>query len=464
MLFLLSRTSLILSILCYSYTYLAYSSSTCTINFNEAVRLALNANPRIVGSKAKIEAAHGSFIEARGSGLPKLNLVLNASRSDNPLIVFGNKLAQGKASFADFGFAQFSGPSSINTIPTALNSPGYYNNWNTGVVLNIPLYKGGATIAKMKKAESLLRAAQHGNEQAKTQLIYDLLQAYEGVHVTNKLVKIAKNALVAARTYVNLTKSLYQQAIVVQSDVYIAESYYRSAKTTLKAAIAERNNQIDAFRILIGQPDSYLLPGKFVRLFISKTPTNELIRHAYFTNSQLSTLRENVAASRSEINLVHSHNWPQINLQLRHDWNAKTLRLAGSSNTALLEMNWELFSSGEQFGASKQAIARFTQQQAELDNSADNIRLSINQALRSIQTTKIQAKTSQRNISQYIKAIRQLKQRYGQGVITLGQLLDSQVRLDTAAAQRVMAQYNLLLAEAKLLSLTNELNTMFEDC
>ena len=459
------RSSVIfISILvCIFFTSLAWSNSSQQINFSEAVRFALNANPRIGVSKAKMEAASASITETRGNGLPKLNLEVNASKSNNPLTVFGDKLSQSNASFADFGFAQFTGPSSINTVPTALNSPGYYNNWNTGVVINIPLFSGGKTIAKVKKAESLLKAAQQGNNQAKTELIYDVLQAYEGVHATTELVEIANSALIAANTYVKLTTDLYRQSIVIQSDVFIAKTYYRSAEATLKAAIAERNNQIDAFRILIGKPESHLIPGESVHLFLPNESINTLENHAYLSNSQLRSLKSTVDAYRAEINSAYAHNWPQINLQLRHDWNAQTLSLSGSSNTAMLEMNWNIFSSGEQYGATHRAIAEFKQSSAELDNTANTIRLAINQTLRAIYTADTQLKTSELNARQSVEIVRLLKQRYGQGLINLGQLLDGQSRLDTARAQKVMARYNMLLAKAKLLTLINELNPNCEN-
>lgn len=453
----------IILFLCCLLSTAAWSTAFQQINFTEALRLALQANPRMAVSKAKIDAASAAVTEKRGSGLPKLNVEVNASRSNNPLTVFGDKLSQGNVSFNDFGFAQFTGPSSLNVVPSALNSPGYYNNWNTAVVLNVPIFSGGETLAKIKKAKSLLRAAKQGNQQAKTELTYDLIQAYEGVRTSEGLVQVARQALVAAETYVKLTKDLYQQSLVIESDVLLAETYRRSADATLKASIAERYNQIDTFHILIGQPDSHLLPGAAIHLALPRASMNKLENHAYFSNAQLQSLKSNVDAYRAEIHSASAHNWPQINLQLRHDWNSKTFSLSGSSNTAMLDVNWEIFSSGEQYGATKHALAEYKQFSAELDNTVDAIRLSVNQTVRAIHTAAIQLKSSERNAHQSIAIVRLLKQRYGQGVVTLGQLLDGQARLDTARAQKVIARYNLLLAKAKLLALINELNPNCEN-
>src|SRR3990167_5956775 len=175
-----------------------YAEITQKIDFHEAVRYALISNPRISASTATIEAANASVTEARGNGLLKLNLEMNAARSNNPLNVFSYKLSQGNAAFADFGAPEYHGPSSASITPSALNSPNYYSNLNTGIVLKIPLYTGGNNQATIKRSNFLLNEAKHGNQAARNELTYDVLQAYEGVHVASALVQIAEQARLAA--------------------------------------------------------------------------------------------------------------------------------------------------------------------------------------------------------------------------------------------------------------------------
>ena len=117
-----------------------WSASSHRISYPEAVRLALSNNPKIGISNAEIDSARAAIAESRGAGLPKLNLELNGAQSNNPLNVFGYKLSQGNASFADFGAQQYTGINSINTKPEALNHPGYYSNFNSGFKLTVPIY------------------------------------------------------------------------------------------------------------------------------------------------------------------------------------------------------------------------------------------------------------------------------------------------------------------------------------
>lgn len=427
------------------------------INFSEAASLALSASPRINASAAGIEEAGASIIEARGNGLPSLSIQVNAARSDNPLNVFGYKLSQGSASFADFGFAQFTGPQSINTMPTALDAPGYYSNYNTGIVMQIPIFSGGRNMAELKRNEFLLLAARHGDQQARSELVYNVLKAYEGVRAADAVILVARQELKAARAFLKMTRLLSGQSLVIQSDIMLAETFSRSADAALKTAIVERNNQLDAFRILIGKPDSDLVPGESVRLLPPGKSPDGLKYTMMRSNSQLLSLKSRTSAYREGIQSADSRQWPQVNLQLRHDWNANTLALSGSSNTAMIELNWELFSSGAQSGASQRAAAQYRHSLAEYENESDNLRFTLQQTVRAIETARIQLDLSGQNARELESVVSEMKKRYGQGVANLGQLLDSQSRLDSARIQRAMAQYGLLLARARLLMLVNEL-------
>lgn len=435
-----------------------FASSIHQINFDEAVRYALNTNPRINASNANIDAANAAIIEARGNNLPKVNLNVNAARSNNPLNVFSYKLSQGNASFADFGADKYTGPSALNVMPRALNSPGQYSNVNTGFALSIPIFSGGKSVAAIKKSHYLLNEAQHGNQFARNELTFDVLQAYEGTRVANELVTVAQQSLRAADSYLKMTKALLHQSLLIESDVLLAETNRRSAELTLKAAKTEVSNQLDAFRMLIGNTDNDLVPGNPVNIPLPCDAITVLKNRALSNNPQLLSLKSHMNASRAEMSEANASNWPQVDLQLRHDWNANSFALNGPSNTALLNFNWELFSSGAQYGAGKHALAEYKHAAAEFDNSSNTIKLAVVQAARAAYIAQQRLEISNQNAEAANKAVKILLQRFGQGIVPLGQLLDSQSRLDTARSQRVMERYSMNIARARLLTLLNEFN------
>lgn len=427
------------------------------ISFEVAVNYALASNPQITASNARTEAAQAAKTAAQRSGLLKLNLESSYARSNNPLTVFASKLTQGNAAFADFGADKYTGPEAINVMPDALNNPGYYNNFNTGLAINISLFQGGANVAAVKQASALLMAAQHGSKQAKTELIYTILQSYEGALSTQKLIDIARNAQTAAAKYLDMTRDLFKQSIVIESDVLMAETNLRNAIATVKATIAERDNQLDTFRILIGKPHSDLTPGASNSLAVLTTSSDTLINRALSSNPKILALKSQADAAHSAVDSAKASNLPALDLQLRHDWNADAVKFVKGSNAALIKMSWQLFSSGEQTASIQQAAAMGKEAMYNVDNLRNNINISVIKLVRAIETADFQIKSNELNIKQMQQVVNTLTQRYGRGVIPLGLVLDAQARLDAIRSQQIMTQYNKKMAQGQLLSIIDGL-------
>ncbi len=435
----------------------AYDSEA--INFSTAVNYALSSNPQITASSAKVKAAEAMVTSTRGRGGPKVFVEASYDRSNNPMSVFGYKLTQGNATFADFGLGQYTGPESLYIKPHDLDSPGYYNNFNHAVAITIPLFHGGGDFAATKQMQELLVSARHGNRQAKSELIYAVLQSYEGVLSSGELVLVAQDAKKSALKYLDMTKRLQQQSVTIESDRLMAEANLQSAIVALAVATSEHRNQLDSFLAIIGKSGTNLVPAHGVQLPQINGSTNELINRALSYNTKILALKSQINAAKSGVNTTHAQHLPTIDLHLRHDWNADTLKLAKPANGAMLRMRWQLFSSGEQLGATKHAQAMRDEAIANLDNLTINLRLAVIQTLRAIEIAKMQVDASEKVAHQMAKVVSDLTRRYGQGIVTLGQLLDAEMRLNGAKSQAIMARYHRLLAQAQLQILVDGLSS-----
>jgi outer membrane protein TolC len=434
-----------------------WSASSHRISYPDAVRLALNNNPKIGMSSAEIDLANAAIAESRGAGLPKLNLELNGAQSNNPLNVFGYKLSQGNASFADFGAQQYTGINAINTRPQALNHPGYYNNFNSGFKLTVPIYSGGKASARLEGAKALLRAAHQGDQSARMQLAYNVLEAYEGVLAANKIISIAKENVQAATTYRGTTQALLKQSVVIESDLLLADNYLRAAKTSLLSARIQAQNHLDEFQTLIGRQQQVFVPGNPVYFSITQKKIEGLLHDAVRNNSQLRAIKSIIEANRANISSVKSASKPQVNLQLRQDWNGNSIGSGLPSNLIALGVDWQLLSSGEQSGAINKAVAEVKKASFQFEDALNILRLSIIQAKRAEELAKIEYENSQANTTQGRNIVTTLKKRYGRGLVPLGSVLESQIKLTQAQSQSIQSQYNQKLAQGRLLLLTNQL-------
>ncbi len=432
------------------------------IPFSEAVELALTSHPQMAISHAQIEAANALTQESRGEFFPRLAMEAQAARSNNPLNVFSYRLAQGNVTFADFGLAEYSGPSSMNTQPSALNSPGYYNNFNTGFVMSMPIFTGGYNKAMLDKSHSVLNQAKHQDKATRNALIYEVLQAYEGVLLSQKFVDIAEKSVKSAQKILEMTQSLQKQSLTNESDHLIAQTNLRNAQTNLLAHKAEYATQLEAFRVLIGKPDSDLIPKESAAIKPPQNSIASLEERAILHNPQVHSQKSRIEAARAAVKAQNAAYWPQIDLKLKQEWNDENFGLSTPAGSIFVDFDWALFDFGIRSGASKKAEAEHKFAQGELNQQLIDIRLAMSDAVHKGRTAEAQLAASRDNRKASAKALEILKERYGRGAALLTQVLDTQSRHDTIKAQEAVAQYDIQLASARVLQLTNEIEQHHE--
>jgi outer membrane protein len=132
-------------------------------SFDEALKIALEKNPKIIAAKYDEMAAENQIDLNVGVLLPKLSLKGEASRQQDN---------------------SFSG-SDFNEDSVTLN-------------LNIPLYQGGAEYSKVREAKKKLSAAQAARMGANNQIRDESRTAWQGLKVADSNVKANEQAVKAS--------------------------------------------------------------------------------------------------------------------------------------------------------------------------------------------------------------------------------------------------------------------------
>lgn len=422
-----------------------------TVSFNAALNLALHANPHYRIAQADQEAARGRLITSQGRNLPHLALELSAERTNDPLGVLGERLSEGQASFADLGLGDYTGPASLAMIPPALNQPGYGTNYDTGIVMMVPLFESGADQAAIQAARRSVSAAQARVIEARGHLIETVLADYDGVSVARALNRSALAAEAAAKADYQLTGQLYAQGIVLASDLERAKAHWLELKADARAAKARVQNELEAFRSLIGLPlNAPVTPG----LAVSPPPlslTLEAMRErARIDNPGLIALQERTRALSARLDQAEDRRGPQVNLLLRHDWNAPSPSFRGPSNTIAAVVSWRFFNSGSLRGEIDETRARYRASRDALQAGKRHLDLAISELVRLIAVTHARLRASREASREAAKAQHILRLRYRQGLATLNALIHAQARFARAQANTIRFGYGLILAEAAL--------------
>jgi len=157
------------------------SSANPSITLEQAVQMALQQNPAFQTSKDDADAARARLKQMQSAWYPRFDFNQGFTRGNNPIYVFGTKLTQRQFSASDFALNRLNTPTPLDNFQTRLDG-----RWR--------LFDSGQTLLHQRSAKRLVTAADFETEQARQDLILEIVKAYYGVLVMKQNVKAAEEA------------------------------------------------------------------------------------------------------------------------------------------------------------------------------------------------------------------------------------------------------------------------------
>jgi outer membrane protein len=423
------------------------------LEYGQCLELALSQNPDLAISRSQIDQAEAALRQAEGNRLPRLNLSLTATRSNDALNAFGMKLGQRNATFGDFGAGEFNplNPNVLSVAPHDLNHPDAVNNFTSRVELLVPVYNGGMVRSYVDTAKAYVRAAQSGDQVARQQIAKHVLMAYEGVHTARAYIKLAEEARAAAEEYVRISDRLHKQGMVVKSDVLSAKANLEDVKVKVVEAKNAEAAALNQLALLMGKSlDEPLDVGEPVTPKLLPGNAADLRAQALNEHAGLRALRNQLEGAGAQVGAARAGKKPQFNVMLRQDWNDKNLGLDASSYTVAGVLSWAAFDGGTTNAAIDRAQAQRSELAAKLRQAEDGVGYQVTEARRKALEAEEKIVAREAGLEQAREAQRLVKKRYENGVTTLIEVLGAQAQFDKANADLVAARYELAVNRAEL--------------
>ncbi len=424
-----------------------------TLTFSQCVDIALKQNPDLIGSAERINQAEAGLRQAQGNRMPKLTASLNATATNDALNAFGIKLSQRQATFNDFGAGQFnpSNPNGLSVAPNNLDYPGVVHNFNTRLQIDMPIYTGGMIRNGIKQAHAYIAAAQSGDRAARQQIVFQVLQAYEGVHAARAYLNVAQQAETAARSQVKMMQSMVKGGTVVKSDLLLAQVRLQDVLVQRDQAENAVASALDQLHMLLGMPlDQPLEVGDSIEVKPVDAPLETLRQTAEDNNPGIQALRHQAQADAANIDVARAASLPQAGLMLRQDWNDAQLGFSANSWTVGGTLSWTAFDGGIVHAKVDQARASKNETQARLTQAEAGVAYQVADARRKAIEAEQRLAQRQLALSQVEEAVQLVNKRYASGVATITEQLGAQAQLDKARADVVSARYDLAVQRASL--------------
>jgi len=422
-------------------------------DFKTCVETALSQNPEMVVSQQRLAQAQYALKEANASRFPQVTASMTASQSNSALNVFGMKLNQRQASFADFGFSQFDSinPNILKVQPDDLNNPGGHTDINTRLEILIPVWNGGKISGYQSQAKAMIQAAQKGEQAVQQFLTFNVYQAYEGVHTARAFVSVAEQAVKAAQAYVDTTANLVEQGVVVRSELLSANVHLSQAKTSFEQAKMQEQLALDSLKMLMATPDDEeIRVGDRMSVTLPNASLESLLVMGMNTNPRLNAKREAVRSSRAEVDIHKADQRPSFNIMARGDFNDAGFEFDSQSYTVAGVLSWKITDFGLTTNRLNRAAAVTAEKQAAVRSQENQTRHAILKAWRTLQVVERQVYSHQLAVEQAEEAQRLILKRYKGGIATMTEVLASQAQLDKARAELVQSLYEQNIQKAKL--------------
>ena len=403
------------------------SQRASSLTLQLAVRIALEKNPERKAALADTKAAAADIKEARSFLLPHVTFSETVTRGNNPVYVFGSKLNQQRFTAADFSL------NSLNT-PLPLNnySSRFGGTWN--------LFDSFASWRSVKRAENEKEAAEHRLERADQEVVFGVVNGYDGMLLAKKELEVAEQAAKTAQAIFDRSKARVESGVAVESDLLNSQVRLAARKQELIRA----QNHLSLARAELARAvgistDNEMEPAeKLAERSLPEKPLDELEKQALESRPDWKRIQSEEAAQQKSVGIAKASFGPRVNAFA--DWEADNPKfvLGGGGNNwmAGVEVQMDLFQGGARRAKLQHEQAMHQKVAALKDAARDTIRLEVRRAYYDFDAARQQVEVAKTAIAQAQESLRITQNRYESGVSTITDLLSAE-----EAASRSLADY-----------------------
>jgi len=450
---LLSAIILCLGLFCSRNTRAEELACPQSFSLSEAINAALRNNFEVRAGNAKLRSVMAGNTMARSGFFPHVNLSEVFSRSNNPVYFFGMRLNQGKFLMSDMQIDR-------------LNDPPTLNNFLTRLQIVQPIFNGGDVWVGHQQATLMVESTREEKAQKEKAVILSVVEAYDGVLLAKAFLGVIEDAVKTATRHVQIAEEMYQQGLVVKSDLLSARVYLLSLKDEeikAKNMVAMAHS---ALNDAIGFPLdwTYTLTGKMVGGPPPAFPLESFWNKALTRRNDLKSVRLKEKVAYREITKSKLRFLPSLNLMGNWENYDEDFGRSGGEDWSLMVMaNLNLFRGGYDKGKYDKAKADYERVRFMRLRMESGIKLQVKQAYLKIKTAAQQIKVAQNAVEQAKESLRIVKDRYKNRLTTMVDVLDREVALKSAEVRLTQALYNYETGLAKLRFAIGKLSKEFPE-
>jgi len=410
------------------------------VTLERAVHSALQQNPAFRTNEDDAEAARARLKQAQSAWYPRFDFHQDFTRSNNPVYVFGSKLAQRQFTAADFALNKLNTPTPLDNFQTRFDG-----QWR--------LFDSGQTLFHQRSAKKLVTVADFQTEQARQDLILEVVRAYYGIRVLEENEKAAKGAVKNAEASAQRMEAMHNAGTVVDCDllsakVFLAEMKDRQIRAQNDLALA----QMQLAR-LMGLPVEHQLDlaGALGEPVASTKTLPEWTQTALAERPALRAAQLQETAVDDERKAAKAEFGPTIALFGTTERDAMTMGGPSGTNwTAGARLDFNLFAGGGTKARLAEAAANASKAKHNVEWFRSGVTLEVRKAFLDQEAAAQRALAASNAADQAKESLRIVQNRYETGLTTITELLRAQTAQLDARTLHLNALQDWQVAQAQL--------------
>ena len=399
------------------------------MGLKEAVQAALKDNPQLKSGVWTVRSARQDVGIAKSNYLPALKFEDRYMRTNNPTLVFMNKLNESRFTSSDFAI-------------DSLNSPEAVNDFQGSVSLQQVIFSKRLNDS-VGISKAVLAAKKESLEGLRQKVALETADAYLGAVTASRFRDAARQGVADAREHKRIASLRYQSGLGLYSDVLRADSALKEAQKRQ----AEAQKEYDVARMGLG-----LAMGRSQMvqpLYNSTSP--EMVSapgqiDAYYNSidnrPDVKAMEAQTEAAGKAVGLAKSAYWPDLGAGGQYQWNdhRSPFEGEGSSYTVQGFLRWTIFDGTKTRHEIKKAEAGYNQAGSMLDGLKKKARFDIFQAYSELNEAEKNLALSRAELESATEGNRLVQTRYKNSLAPIVDVLDSQTSLDAARAGVIEAE------------------------
>ena len=333
------------------------------------------------------------------------------------------------------------------------------NPRSVGLQAEWPVYASGALGAAVDAARSMEESAAQSLLSAREATVLSTVEAFARVWLAQRVVDVGAARVGTFRIRLDETNSRFEQGLVTRTDIALTEARYASSQAALESSRANLAGALARLERLTGiaeiDPESpfaanLMIPGSYA----------ETLANVLEANPDLAAARSAQEAASHRLNEARGQFGPKVSLKARASTGEDIYFFFPDPITdvgAFVTVEIPLFTSGLKAASEREARAGRNEANASARTAELGLREAVSGLWGDLEARKLALDAAQRAEDAAELAAEGAQKEYEAGVRTLVDALDAENAFRDAQIQRYQAETSLLIVQARLLSLSSDL-------